>query len=282
MKSIFNLRELEERLVNLSSSWIATYLIEYLQNDAQGNAILELQEDQEVQLQKNGLDDSLIYGLISSLSDLEEFHKFQVTTDSYYTTKQKFIEDERTPQVKKEVSLAKVFKQKLWKVTAGDSVIPRSAQKDNLLNPTPTKYRDGLIKKRQVKILNERQVQAGDFIIEDHNRKLIVDGGKGARNVHRTGTYFKLDYDSTKYTMDHDLHVCLSDAKPRINQGGSEWEKNDMGIENIDKKYLQEFQKSKKRSFDDYNSTFSDTEINYEENDNIMTESQESQEDWYS
>ena len=232
MKSIFNLRELEERLVNLSSSWIATYLIEYLQNDAQGNAILELQEDQEVQLQKNGLDDSLIYGLISSLSDLEEFHKFQVTTDSYYTTKQKFIEDERTPQVKKEVSLAKVFKQKLWKVTAGDSVIPRSAQKDNLLNSTPIKYRDGSSKKK-AKILDEREVRAGDFIIEDHNRKLIVKGGKGARNVHKTGTYFKLNYDSTKYTMDHNLHVCLSDAKPRINQGGSEWEKNDMGIENI-------------------------------------------------
>lgn len=70
-----------------------------------------------------------------------------MTTDTCFTKKQ-FNEDTRSSQEKKEEALAKVFEDKLWKVTIGIPVIPRAPQKDNLLQSTPTKYRDGNNKKK--------------------------------------------------------------------------------------------------------------------------------------
>lgn len=182
-------------------------------------------------LQKEGLTDALIYDMVGSFSNLQRFHKYQVTLDTFYT-KEQFEQDDRDGLVKRQEALGRVFNDKLWKVTEGVSVIPRTAQKNNLLNATPTKYRDGS-NKEKMKVTQERKPQAGDFIIDSRGfRHLLVYGGRGVRDNSNTNPSFKLTSSGNgkKYSFDYEKHMALSDAKPLISSGQFQWEKNDEGL----------------------------------------------------
>ena len=249
IKSIFKLRDLEDRIVNLTSGWIATELKNFLETDGDGKAtgLLLNQEEHEELFKEKGLDAALIYDMNNSFSDLQYFHKYQVTLDTFYT-KQQYDEDDRDATVKRQEALSHVFIDKLWKVSEGVSVVPRSSQKDNLLKSTPSKYRDG--NKKKVKMIKEREAQPGDYIIDTKGcRMLLVHGGKGSKTGENNNPYFTFSNSAndTKYVYDNYLHMGMSTAKPLIASKQVTWEKNDEGKSAIDKKYLIKWSKSKKR-----------------------------------
>ena len=67
IKSIFKLRDLEDRIVNLLSGWIATELKTYLETDGDGRAtgLLLNQEEHEELFKEKGLSNALIYDLVN-------------------------------------------------------------------------------------------------------------------------------------------------------------------------------------------------------------------------
>ena len=62
----------------------------FLAYDSSVKTIIELSQDaHEDKLQDEGLTNALIYDMISSFSDLERFHQYQVVIDTFFDTKEK-------------------------------------------------------------------------------------------------------------------------------------------------------------------------------------------------
>ena len=94
VKSILKLRELEDRMVNLTSGWIATELKNYLETNDDSKTIIELSEEaHKDKLKTEGLTDALIFDMVSTFSNLRRFHNYQVTLDTFYKDEASYKQD---------------------------------------------------------------------------------------------------------------------------------------------------------------------------------------------
>ena len=91
IKTIFKLRDLEDRIVNLTAGWIATELKDHLERGDDSKTTIELSEDaHKDKLQQERFKLMPWFMVVNSFSDLQRF-MFQVLSTFY--TKEQFERD---------------------------------------------------------------------------------------------------------------------------------------------------------------------------------------------